>query len=90
MHPEVAAGAVLGPDVGLGGGVVADEDHGEAGADAGGGEVLQSNAAFFQDAGGGGFAINQDHKEVGGAGKIDLGGLRGFKRLKGLRGGGGR
>jgi hypothetical protein len=46
---EIAAGADLGADVGLGGGVIADDDDGEAGDDAlsfHGGDVC---AAFFKD-----------------------------------------
>ena len=39
----------------------ADENDGQSGFDAGGGQSGQGGPAFFKNAGGGGFAINQDH-----------------------------
>ena len=65
VHAEVVGGFVFGAHVGLGGGVGADEDDGEAGGDAHGFEGVHGGAGFGVGFCGDGFSVDELHGKGG-------------------------
>ena len=62
MHPEGRAGTVLVADVGLGGGILTDEHHGQTGGDAPCLEGFNACEGFVLDLGGDRLSVNECHK----------------------------